>query len=219
MKINLSLENHAGYKAAKAKEGELRGELSRHRETIRTLEQEIGTAQATKRDRLAVEAEALLRGDSLAAAESLVELRAKLADARHKAQVFQIAVEQQSLEVQALKRDAEAALCREHAPLYRRLVHDAALKQIEAAKADKGIRDFLDSFDRAGASFLGADGLTPMQFTALGDPREGYSAIARHLRDCALRGFITRDEIPSEWLDYWGELLDAEQRAFADMAA
>jgi len=203
---SLSLEMHPGYAAAFKRLQEVRGDLDRAEAAARRLEDEILLARQGRGGTLDLEAASRLAGDDVAAVN---DLQGKFSKARREVEILARTVKLAEEAVDRQKRPASEVMCRKLAPEYEAAVRAIAAAAIALGKgmiAELAVRD---SLAQAGANFC----FQPMAFPGGGDPREYPSRISVWLMAAVVYGFISRTDIPEEWLDRWGCHLDAQLNA------
>ncbi len=173
----------------------LKTELKDVEELIEKNLSSLSAVQAARRNRVEEQAHAMLAGQSGAALDASAEaarIRADIESAQLKRPALHRAIEIQRGNVEDIRCELHAKICRELAPKHAVLVREISKRLMELDAALTAESDLRDSIYQG----TGLHGLQHMGVGALGLLRDEYSTAACYLIECAKHGYLKKSELP-----------------------
>lgn len=150
---------------------------------------------SVRRSKIEEHAHALLAGQSDAALKASAEasrIRADLETAQLKRPALHRAIEIQRQNVENIRGELHAKICREQAPKHAELVRTIVKRLIDLDAVLTAEADLRDEIFQG----TGLHGLTPMMVGNLGLLRSEYSATSHYLIECVKQGYLKKSELP-----------------------
>lgn len=156
---------------------------------------------SVRRSKIEEQAHALLAGQSDAALKASAEasrIRADLESAQLKRPALYRAIEIQRQNVEYIRAERHAKICRELAPMHAKLVMEIVKRLIDLDAALTAEADLRDEIFQG----TGLHGLTSMHVGNLGLLRNEYSVTSHYLIECVKRGYLKKSELPEHLRDF-----------------
>ncbi len=194
----LTVEAHAGYKAAKARMADIGAQKVAVEDELRTAQTEMARFEA---ERLESAALSLTLGKKVD--DSSLRAMRKVEDVRDRLKVVTRAIELQRKVVEEMYDAACAEIVEKLKPEYQQIERQYFVTLIELGKLAEAKSRWVEKMQAAGVQGkgggLGFGDVTPFG-SAIGHPSTQSEAVINwHLREALRRGVIRREEIPAAW--------------------
>ncbi len=195
MKTGINLNDDPNFAEASALLEKLKAELKEVENLIDENLTSLSAVQAARRNRIDEQAHAMLAGQSGAALDASAEaarIRADIEAAQLKRPALHRAIEIQRQNVENIRGELHAKICRDMAPKHAELVRGIVKRLIDLDVALTAEADLRDEIFQG----TGLHGLTPMYVGNLGLLRSEYSVTSNYLIECVKQGYLKKSELP-----------------------
>lgn len=199
--VQTNLNDDPRFREANTLLEKLKAELKETEDLIDRNLSTLSEASKARRNRIDEQAHAMLAGQSGAALDASAEaarIRADIEAAQLKRPALHRAIEIQRQNVENIRGELHAKICRDMAPKHAELVRGIVKRLIDLDVALTAEADLRDEIFQG----TGLHGLTSMHVGNLGLLRNEYSVTSHYLIECVKRGYLKKSELPEHLRDF-----------------